>query len=88
MWSLRGADVSTADIGVVISILVRLVDTVRLVGLDVGRARLGPLAYATPLLSPVVVAALVVAILVVLRHASKVRRLTGERDRLPGEGWA
>jgi glycerol-3-phosphate acyltransferase PlsY len=57
-------------------------------GLTLVALTLTPLVHATALLSPVVVAALVVAILVVLRHASKVRRLTGGAHRRLGEGWA
>ena len=49
---------------------------------------LAPLAYATASPPPVVVSALVVAILVVLRHTSNMRRLTAGCERRLGERGA
>ena len=49
---------------------------------------LAPLAYATASPPPVVVSALVVAILVVLRHRSNMRRLTAGCERHLGERGA
>lgn len=49
---------------------------------------LAPLAYATASPPPVVVSALVVAILVVLRHTSNMRRLTTGCERRLGERGA
>ena len=49
---------------------------------------LGPLAYATAASPPVVVSALVVAMLVVVRHASNLRRLHAGRERRLGERGA
>ena len=46
---------------------------------------LAPLAYATASSPPVVVSALVVAILVLLRHMSNMRRLYAGRERRMGE---
>ena len=49
---------------------------------------LAPLAYATLSSPPVVVSALVVAILVVLRHTTNMRRLIAGRERCLGERGA